>query len=451
MFEINNRTAAPYSSISYLRSEWADGTTTRASAVVVGVNDVLTALHTVYSAERGGWARSITVIPGADTQPASRPFGEYTDVGYIAGRASNWDLNGDGLLSQAESEGDMALIGMRSRIGDAVGVLPLAQVSYDFSGTMLGYPGRGTGLMAESVYADAASWYSLYNIDSGLGSGASGGPLLANVNGVNSVVGVLSSGNFSNTVSTYAGLYSADSWNWLQGAMVANDYLIAPSMPTSVATVSGTVFSGGSGADSLIGGLGRDFFTGYAGADVIDGGAGVDTAVYLGSRSNYTVTLAAGSVTVADSVTGRDGVDSLRNVERVKFADVSIAFDIAGSAGQAYRLYKAALSRAPDLAGLGHQMKALDEGLSLEQVSANFLASPEFQGRYAGADVFEFVTLLYANVLGRVGDAQGFAFHTSNLATGTVNRPQLLIGFSESPEHQAQLIGVIQNGISYLG
>lgn len=206
MFKVTNRLEAPYRSISYLRAEWADGSSSRASAVVVGVNDVLTALHTVYSADRGGWATRITVIPAADTAPVSRPLGEYTDIGFISGRASNWDMNGDGLLSQAESEGDLALLGMRSRIGDATGILPVIQAGQDFSGLTAGYPGRGTGLMAEQVFADASSWYSVYNINSGLGAGASGGPLLHTSNsGVTSVAGVLSSGNYGNTSSTSRG------------------------------------------------------------------------------------------------------------------------------------------------------------------------------------------------------------------------------------------------------
>jgi V8-like Glu-specific endopeptidase len=452
MYEVTNRLAAPYASICYLRCEWADGTASRASAVVVGVNDVLTALHTVYSAEHGGWARSITLIPAADTQPVSRPFGEYSDVGSVSGRAANWDLNGDRLLSQEESQGDLALIGMRSRIGDVTGILPVARYPVDFAGTMAGYPGRGTGLMAEEVYADASNWYSVYNIASGLGAGASGGPLLANVGGVTSVVGVLSSGTFNSTSSTYAGLYSDATWSWLQGAMVANDHLVGPSAPTSVTTATGTIFTGGSGGDTLVGGIGRDTFTGGGGNDVLDGGPGLDMAVYSGFRSTYLVTVAGGSVTVGDSVAARDDLDTLRNIERVKFLDVTLAFDVDGNAGQAYRLYKAAFNRPPDQVGLGHQIKAMDAGMSLDQIAANFLASNEFR-QYAGLGNAEFVTLLYAHVLGRAPDAPGYALHMNSLATGFLNRAELLKGFSESPENQqnpAVLVGV-QNGITYIG
>lgn len=450
MFEVNNRLATPYRSISYLRAEWADGTSTRATAVVVGVNDVLTALHAVYSADRGGWATRITVIPAADTSPVSRPLGEYTDVGYVSGRAQNWDVNRDGLLSQAESEGDIALLGMRSRIGDVTGVLPAAQVASDFSGLMTGYPGRGTGLMAELVLADASSLYSVYNVNSGLGAGASGGPLLyTSASGVTSVVGILSSGNESNTSSTYAGLFSASSWNWLQDALAANDFLIGPSLPTSFMTAGGTLFTGGSGPDTLTGGGGRDIFTGNAGNDSLDGGDGLDTAVYGGLRSAYTVTAGAGAVTVADSAPTRDGMDSLRNIERLKFADMSLAFDVAGSAGQAFRLYKAALGRLPDVVGLGYQINALDSGMALGEVAAHFVSSPEFARLYGPLSDLSFVTQLYANILNRAGDAAGMAYHQGRLAAGAT-RGEVVVGFSESLENQVALIGQVQGGISYV-
>src|SRR5688500_2316648 len=132
-FEIQARYSAPYSSICYIQCIWPDGTATRASGVVVGYNDVLTALHAVYDAQHG-WASSVEIIPAADTQPWSEPYGSFTNVGTMVGRAANWDLNGDGLLTSAESAGDLALIGMNSRIGDVTGWLPVTQVPNDFFG-----------------------------------------------------------------------------------------------------------------------------------------------------------------------------------------------------------------------------------------------------------------------------------------------------------------------------
>jgi V8-like Glu-specific endopeptidase len=450
MFEITNRLQAPYASICYIRCEWSDGMAIRASGVVVGYNDILTALHVVFDADHGGWASKITIIPAADTQPSDKPFGEFTDFGMLDGRAANWDFDGDGLLTQAESAGDLALIGMKTRIGDITGWLPVAQVPNDFFGTMAGYPAAGSGMMVESSFADSAS-VGVYNIDGSLGAGASGGPLLQTLNGTTSVVGVLSGGSASSFASTYAGLFTPQTWNWLQTALNANDVLLAGNLPNRAGSVPGQVFTGGAGADAFNGTAGWDLFIGNGGNDVIEGSAGVDFATYAGVRSAYTVSVSGGAVSVADSVAGRDGSDLLRNVERVKFADISLAFDTAGAAGQAYRLYQAAFDRAPDMAGLGFQMKTLDDGWALVLVANNFIQSPEFSVSYGALNDGQFVTQLYANVLHRAPDASGFAFHTGNLASGFNSRADVLVGFSESPENQANLIGQIQNGMAYTG
>jgi hypothetical protein len=52
-------------------------------------------------------------------------------------------------------------------------------------------------------------------------------------------------------------------------------------------------------------------------------------------------------------VTDKAGtVDQLSGVERIAFSDATIALDIAGTAGQVYRIYQAAFSRTPDKPGL---------------------------------------------------------------------------------------------------
>jgi Ca2+-binding RTX toxin-like protein len=59
--------------------------------------------------------------------------------------------------------------------------------------------------------------------------------------------------------------------------------------------------------------------------------ADIDTAVFTGLRDDYTVSVAGGVVTVTDNA-GNDGTDTLRNIERLQFADVNIASG-AGTAG----------------------------------------------------------------------------------------------------------------------
>lgn len=246
--EITNRTAAPYRSICYIECTWPDGSRTRGSGVVVGTNDVLTALHVVFDAPRGGWAASVRVTPGADTLPRfDAPFGTFTDVGRINGRTNNWDQDGDGLLFDSESQFDLALIGLRSRIADSTGTLGLTATASDFTGTILGYPGDSAGLIQNSgVFADASNRFGVFDLTTGLGGGASGGPLLqTDASGNNFVAGVLSSGNASDTVSTYAGLFGSGNFEWLTQAINGNNDLIGGS---GFVNPTGSVVNRGSSA-----------------------------------------------------------------------------------------------------------------------------------------------------------------------------------------------------------
>jgi Ca2+-binding RTX toxin-like protein len=87
------------------------------------------------------------------------------------------------------------------------------------------------------------------------------------------------------------------------------------------------------GNDTINGGGGSDTIIGGPGDDVIDGGTGADMAVFTGQRSAYTITTPTAGVTqVADSVVGRDGADTLTNVEVLQFSD---GFDLlaSGSSG----------------------------------------------------------------------------------------------------------------------
>ena len=245
MYEITNRTAFPYVSICYIESTWPDGSLTRASGVVVGINDVLTAAHVVYNAERGGFAMSVSVMPAADTEPfLVQPYGSF-DVGLLDVRVSNWDLDGDQLVSPWEAQYDLALLGMRASIGNITGWLGTWGYNQDFSGTMIGYPSVGGGMMAESVYADASTSYGIFEIDAALGAGASGGPLMVVSGGSTYVVGVLSAGD--DVSSSYAALFGPGNSDWLQSVMAANDYLISgPPAPVPTDEYAGSTATTGS-------------------------------------------------------------------------------------------------------------------------------------------------------------------------------------------------------------
>lgn len=158
------------------------------------------------------------------------------------------------------------------------------------------------------------------------------------------------------------------------------------------------------GADQIIGSTYSDQLAGFGGSDVlkgglgfntIDGGAGFDLALYDGSRNEFDIGRAGGSVTVDR----HDGLveDTLSSIERLTFNDGIVAFD--QTAAQGYRLYQAAFDRTPDLGGISYWVDRLDGGTSLQDASANFIDSSEFRGLYGASPTSnEFVNLLYENV-----------------------------------------------------
>ena len=81
----------------------------------------------------------------------------------------------------------------------------------------------------------------------------------------------------------------------------------------------------------LTGNAGANTISGSSGNDIINGGAGTDTAVLSVNRASYTISKNSTGWTVRSSA---EGVDTLTNVERLKFADTAIAFDTSGVGGQ---------------------------------------------------------------------------------------------------------------------
>jgi len=202
--------------------------------------------------------------------------------------------------------------------------------------------------------------------------------------------------------------------------------------------------------DVLVGTAAKDVLTGKGGDDTVNGAQGVDTAVYVGLRSSYDLQTTIGRVKIS-ALKGSEGTDTLFDVERLKFADKTIALDINGNAGQTYRVYKAAFNRTPDNGGLKYWIEMMDGGKKLSEVASGFIASNEFKSLYgANPTSDQFVAKLYNNVLGRTPDAGGFNYWVGMLNNKQIDMTSTLVNFSESPENQAGVIGVIQNGIELL-
>ena len=191
----------------------------------------------------------------------------------------------------------------------------------------------------------------------------------------------------------------------------------------------------------------NDTLSGGPGNNAISGLGGIDTAVYAGGRGGYTVSAGSGGFSVSGAASG---LDWLSGMERIKFGDTSLAIDIDGHGGQAYRIYRAAFDRAPDLAGVGYWMDRLDDGASRTAVARGFVDSQEFASMYGvNPTNLTFVTKLYAHVLHRNPDGAGFDYWINVLGQGA-DRAEVLAAFSESQENILQVVGTIGNGFEYI-
>ena len=106
---------------------------------------------------------------------------------------------------------------------------------------------------------------------------------------------------------------------------------------------------------------------------------------------------------------------------------------------QIVRLYDTVFDRDPDAEGLEFWNGATHRELTLNAMADLFITAPEFASTYDQPDNLSFVQAMYQNILDRPGEADGVAFWTRVLDEGLADRGDVVIEFSESPEHIAQM------------
>jgi hypothetical protein len=231
-----------------------------------------------------------------------------------------------------------------------------------------------------------------------------------------------------------------------------NDVVVAAGAGNDRITIGG-----GGGRLNVSAGAGNDRITILGDAHSVNGSLGIDTAIFTSARSDYVIQKIPSSSPdpryqgIFYSVTDKSGaVNSLADVERIMFADKTIALDIDGNGGQAYRLYQAAFNRTPDAVGLGFWISALDGGTTLTSVAQGFVNSGEFKDAYgANLSSRDLVTKFYQNILHRAPEAGGLDFWSGALDSKAAGVPDVLAAISESAENKAGLIGVIGNGFEF--
>jgi sugar lactone lactonase YvrE len=153
-----------------------------------------------------------------------------------------------------------------------------------------------------------------------------------------------------------------------------------------------------------------------------------------------------------DGVIGWTGLVTTGTYSRLQVIDAFLgSAEFAGSVAPVVRLYFATFLRVPDHAGLSFNAGLVRTGaVTLPQLADFFTASPEFAATYGALDDTQFVTLLYNNVLARAPDPGGLAGWVTLLGSG-YSRGQVLLGFSESAEYQAQMAHEVFVTMMYAG
>jgi len=112
------------------------------------------------------------------------------------------------------------------------------------------------------------------------------------------------------------------------------------------------------------------------------------------------------------------------------------------------RVYQAAFGRVPDSSGLDYWVGVYNAGgnsvASLQAITAGFAGSTEFRNAYDALDNRGYVSALYANVLGRAGDAAGIDYWVGVLGSG-VARSTVLREFASSAEFKATTDSLIDS------
>lgn len=194
-----------------------------------------------------------------------------------------------------------------------------------------------------------------------------------------------------------------------------------------------------SGAGALLRGLG--------GNDQLDGSTGIDTAAYTAARAAHGLARTTTGWTVSSP---SEGVDTLLSIERLRFADRSVALDLDGNAAAVARtlgaVFGAASVRDPVLVGIG--LHFADAGLDATALMRLALDARLGSTRSNAA----VVDLLYTNVVGQAPTAADRQYFVGLLDSGAQSQVSLGVLAAEVSLNldRIDLTGLQQSGLDFV-
>lgn len=205
-------------------------------------------------------------------------------------------------------------------------------------------------------------------------------------------------------------------------------------------------------AELIAGGTGNDTLTGFEGNDILNGNENTDAAIYRGHFNDYDIQHNADeSWTVKHKNGGVDGADTLNQIERIQFDDISLALDFDGKAGITAKTLGAVFGRESvsneTFSGIG--LNLLDNGMSYEALM-QFAISAALGDNITNHTAV--VNLLYENVFGHAPSAIDQAYYVGLLDSGTHTVASIGVMAADTAlnEENINLAELSQIGMEYL-
>jgi hypothetical protein len=216
----------------------------------------------------------------------------------------------------------------------------------------------------------------------------------------------------------------------------------SPEVAVDVAT-SGVV-TGSDRSDVLIGVTGDESF---------DGGAGRDTVMLPGPRSQYLLTRTGDGWAFTDR-SGAHGTNTLVDVERLQFADTSLALDTDANAATLARVVHAVFGNdgLADRLLLGKYFDLLDGGMSEADLVATAIESDAFVALAGSTSNDDLVRTLYHNVIGFDPTDADRGYFVGLIESGATTPAGLALLAAEVSYNvdKVDLIGLDATGLEYL-
>lgn len=207
----------------------------------------------------------------------------------------------------------------------------------------------------------------------------------------------------------------------------------------------GNYIAGNDGSDNLYGLEGNDTINGGSGNDLIDGGVGIDIVEYSSKKSSYNISFDKSIITIKNLASNND-IDSLKSIERLKFIDTSIAFDLDSNAGVAAKVMGAVLGKASikNPNDFGYWLAQTDIGLSYADIGQKALDKIGLKTND------QIVSTLWKNVIGFTASDLDKAPFIKMLVDG-MKAGDLVVLAADTTFNTANinLVGLAQTGIDF--